>query len=87
MLYQLPQIAEAAIIGAPDETWGETGMAIVAVKPGQTLTEAQIVAHCREHLARFKCPQRVAFVEALPRNATGKVHKPTLRRTFLEQAT
>lgn len=87
VLYQLPQIAEAAIIGAPDETWGETGMAIVAVKPGQTLTEAQIVAHCREHLARFKCPQRVAFVEALPRNATGKVHKPTLRRTFLEQAT
>ncbi len=86
VLYQLPQIAEAAVIGAPDETWGETGMAIVAVKPGQTITEAAIVAHCRERLARFKCPQRVAFVEALPRNATGKVHKPTLRRTFLEAA-
>ena len=85
VLYQLPQIVEAAVIGAPDDTWGETGMAIVAVKPGETLTEAQIIAHCRERLARFKCPSRIAFVEALPRNATGKVHKPTLRQTFLEK--
>jgi fatty-acyl-CoA synthase len=83
VLYQLPQVVEAAVIGAPDDTWGETGLAIVAIKPGDTLSEADVIAHCRARLARFKCPQRVAFVEALPRNATGKVHKPTLRQTFL----
>ncbi|MCC2101082.1 MAG: hypothetical protein KDJ12_08780, partial [Hyphomicrobiales bacterium] len=43
-------------------------------------------AHCRERLARFKCPTRVLFIDALPRNATGKVHKPTLRASFLEKA-
>ncbi len=84
VLYQIPQIAEAAVIGAPDETWGETGLAIVVVKPRETLTEAQVIAHCRERLARFKCPSRVMFIDALPRNATGKVHKPTLRASFLE---
>ena len=84
-LYALPAIAEAAIIGQPDETWGETGLAIVALKPGQQITEAEVIAHCRERLARFKCPTDVVFVDALPRNATGKVHKPTLRTTFKER--
>ena len=84
-LYALPAIAEAAIIGEPDETWGETGLAIVALKPGQEITEAEIISHCRERLARFKCPTGVVFVEALPRNATGKVHKPTLREKFKER--
>ena len=85
-LYQIPQIAEAAVIGQPDGTWGETGLAIVVKKPGQELTEAQVIAHCRERLARFKCPSRVLFIDALPRNATGKVHKPTLRASFLEKS-
>jgi fatty-acyl-CoA synthase len=57
-------------------------MAIIAVKPGQTLTPAEIHAHCAANLARFKCPRLIEFVEALPRNATGKIHKPTLRKTF-----
>ena len=81
-LYALPAIAEAAVIGEPDDTWGETGLAIVALKPGQELTEAEVIAHCRARLARFKCPAGVVFVEGLPRNATGKVHKPTLRDRF-----
>ena len=85
-LYQIPQIAEAAVIGQPDGTWGETGLAIVVKKPGADLTETQVIAHCRERLARFKCPTRVLFIDALPRNATGKVHKPTLRASFLEKA-
>jgi fatty-acyl-CoA synthase len=82
VLYQIPQLAEAAVIGVPDERWGEVGKAIVAVKPGQVLTEAQILDHCRENLARYKLPRFIEFVEALPRNATGKVHKPTLREQF-----
>jgi fatty-acyl-CoA synthase len=85
VLYQLPAIAEAAVIGIPDATWGEIGLAIIALKPGQSLTEAEIAAHCRANLARFKCPRTIAFVPALPRNATGKVHKPTLRAQFLPQ--
>ncbi len=84
VLYQLPAIAEAAVIGMPDATWGEVGLAIIALKPGQSLGEAEIAAHCRANLARFKCPRTIAFVAALPRNATGKVHKPTLRAQFLQ---
>ena len=83
VLYQIPGIAEAAVIGVPDERWGEAGLAVVALKSSQTASEAEIIAHCRENLARFKCPRSVAFVDALPRNATGKVHKPTLRAQFV----
>jgi fatty-acyl-CoA synthase len=82
VLHQLAAIAEAAIIGVPNEQWGEVGMAIVAIKPGHTLTPAEIHAHCAANLARFKCPRLIEFVDALPRNATGKIHKPTLRKTF-----
>ena len=82
VLHQLTAIAEAAVIGIPDPQWGEVGMAIVAVKPGQRLTEADVFAHCAANLARFKCPRQVRFVDALPRNATGKIHKPTLRKEF-----
>jgi fatty-acyl-CoA synthase len=82
VLHQLAAVAEAAIIGVPNEQWGEVGMAIVAVKPGHTLTPAEIHAHCAANLAKFKCPRLVEFVDALPRNATGKIHKPTLRKQF-----
>jgi fatty-acyl-CoA synthase len=70
------------VIGIPSEQWGETGMAIVAVKPGHVITEAEIHAHCEVNLARFKRPRLIQFVDALPRNATGKIHKPTLRKKF-----
>jgi fatty-acyl-CoA synthase len=82
VLHQLAAIAEAAVIGIPDPQWGETGMAIIAVKQGQSITEAEIFAYCAKNLARFKCPRQIRFVDALPRNATGKIHKPTLRQTF-----
>jgi acyl-CoA synthetase (AMP-forming)/AMP-acid ligase II len=82
VLHQLPAIAEAAVIGIPNAQWGECGMAIIAVRPGHPITEAEIHAHCAANLARFKCPARIEFVQALPRNATGKIHKPTLRQQF-----
>jgi fatty-acyl-CoA synthase len=82
VLHQLDAIAEAAIIGVPSEQWGEVGLAIIAVRPGHDLTEAEIFAHCAANLARFKCPRLIRFVDALPRNATGKIHKPTLRQEF-----
>jgi fatty-acyl-CoA synthase len=82
VLHQLTAVAEAAIIGIPNEQWGEVGMAVVAVKPGHALTPAEIHAHCAANLAKFKCPRLIEFVGALPRNATGKIHKPTLRKQF-----
>ena len=82
VLHQLAAIAEAAVIGVPNEQWGEVRMAIVAVKSGHAVNEAEIHAHCAANLARFKCPRLIRFVDALPRNATGKIHKPTLRGEF-----
>jgi fatty-acyl-CoA synthase len=82
VLYQNESIAEAAVIGISDVRWGQVGRAVVVVKPGRDLTEDDVVAHCAANLARYKLPHSVVFTDALPRNATGKVHKPTLRREF-----
>jgi fatty-acyl-CoA synthase len=84
VLYQNEAIAEAAVIGMSDTRWGQVGRAVVVVKPGCSLTEDEVVAHCAANLARYKLPHSVVFTDALPRNATGKVHKPTLRQTFGE---
>ena len=83
VLYELPQVAEAAIIGVPSEKWGEVGLAVLALKPGTTIDRATVVAHCVSRLAKFKVPNDIAIVEVLPRNATGKVLKRELRLTFV----
>jgi len=82
VLHQIAAVAEAAVIGIPDPQWGETGLANIAIRSGSALSEADIHAHCAANLARFKCPRMIRFVDALPRNATGKIHKPTLRQIF-----
>ncbi len=79
VIYQLPQIAEAAVIGVPDERWGETGKVFISLKEGQSIEEKEIIEHCLKNLAKFKVPQSVEFIELLPRNATGKVLKRELR--------
>jgi len=84
VLYQLPAIAEVAIIGVPSDRWGETGKAVVVLKPGMELTEDEVIGHCIKNLAKFKIPSSVAFIEALPRNATGKVLKRTLREQYVD---
>uniref|UniRef100_UPI002DD674C7 AMP-binding enzyme n=1 Tax=Pseudorhodoferax sp. TaxID=1993553 RepID=UPI002DD674C7 len=83
VLYQLPQVAEAAIIGVPSDKWGEVGLAVLALKAGQTLDKDTVLAHCQGKLARFKIPTDIAIVPALPRNATGKVLKRELRKQFV----
>ena len=83
VLFQLPQVADAAIIGVPNERWGEVGMAIIVRKPDQALEEGDVIRHCLGRLAKFKVPQAVAFVDVLPRNATGKVLKRELRVQFV----
>ena len=82
VLVKVPGIAEAAVIGVPDERWGEVGRAILALKPGSAVTEEDIMRHCNDNLARYKQPRSIRFVDSLPRNATGKVHKPTLRQMY-----
>jgi acyl-CoA synthetase (AMP-forming)/AMP-acid ligase II len=79
VLARLDGIVESAVIGVPDERLGEVGKAFVVTKPGFDLDEATVIAHTREHLANFKTPRSVEFVDALPRNPGGKVVKPLLR--------
>ncbi len=82
VLYRLSEVAEAAVIGVPSARWGEVGRAVVVLREGTSLGAGDVVAHCARLLARYKLPHDVAFIDALPRNATGKVHKPTLRARF-----
>jgi acyl-CoA synthetase (AMP-forming)/AMP-acid ligase II len=75
----MPGVAEAAVVGIPDERLGEVGMAFVVPVRGQSVTPEGVIAWSREHMANFKVPRRVEIVDALPRNATGKVTKFELR--------
>lgn len=82
VIYSHPAVDDAVVIGVPDAHWGEVVLAIIVLKPAVTLTELEIVEHCREKLASFKKPELVRFVKSLPRNALGKVLKRTLREQF-----
>lgn len=79
VLFALPEVADAAVIGVPDEKWGESGLAFIVLKADCTLEPDAILTHCRANLAKFKVPQAVRFIDALPRNAAGKVLKRELR--------
>jgi len=77
-----PCILEAAIIGVPHATWGETIRAVVVIRPDATLTESELIEWCRARLTGFKCPTSVAFTDTLPKGGTGKVQKNVLRERF-----
>lgn len=79
-----PAVREAAVVGIPDEKWGELVTAVVVVvTPADPPTGAELIAHCRDRLAGYKCPKRVEFVEALPRTATGKIQKFKIRQQLV----
>lgn len=82
ILYELDEIAEAAVIGVQDDRWGETGLAVVVFKPGKQLSEAAMVDHMREKLAKYKIPKKFEILDQLPRNAAGKVLKKELKALF-----
>lgn len=80
-------VAEVAVIGIPDDKWGETIKALVVLRPGTEVTEQDLLAHCRRHLAHFKCPTSVERRDALARTATGKLQKFLLRAPYWEGRT
>jgi len=80
VLYKHPAVAACAVVAKPDETWGETPCAFIELKPGASATVEEIVAFCRERLARFKVPRHVVFAE-VPKTSTGKIQKYVLRET------
>lgn len=81
-LFSHPAVAEAAVIGAPDEKWGELVIALVVLHPGANATEDELRAHCRERLAGYKVPKRIEFRDELARTATGKLQKFKLREPY-----
>ena len=80
-----PAIKEVCIIGVPDPKWSEVGRAIVALKPGASATPDELLAFCGGQLAKYKIPQRVVFVDALPRNTLGKVNRGELKEKYSGQ--
>jgi 3-(methylthio)propionyl---CoA ligase len=78
VLYKHPAIAGVAVVAKQDDKWGETPCAFIEVKPGTDVTQAEIIAYCRDKLAHFKCPRHIVFTE-LPRTSTGKIQKYKLR--------
>jgi len=79
VLYEHPAVVEAAVVGRADERWGEVPVAFVVLRPGHSTTEEELTAHCAAQLAKFKVPKAVTFLDALPRNPSGKVLKRDLR--------
>jgi fatty-acyl-CoA synthase len=79
LLAAVPGIREVAVVGVPDEEFGQRLRAVVSLHPGAELSEGELQAHVRSHLARYKVPREVVFVGELPRNATGKILKRELR--------
>ena len=84
MIYRLPQVSEVAVVGLPDAKWVEAVSAIIVLKQGVQLSEAEVIQHCLSQMAGFKCPKRVFFTESLPKNPSGKLLKRELRQHYAE---
>ena len=85
-LYTHPAIQEAAVVGLPDDYRGEDVAAFVTLQPGAEATSAEIIAHCREHLAAFKAPHQVTFIDELPKTGSGKILRRTIREDAIDAA-
>ena len=86
ILYAHPAVLEAAVVGVPDPTWGESPLAIVVLRPQAQVAEQELVDFCRDRLAHYKCPKSVEFCDDLPKTPSGKVLKRTLREPYWQAA-
>ncbi len=84
VLYMHPAILECAVVGVPDQKWGETVKGIVVLKSGQKATEQDIIQFCKEKMTHYKAPKSIDFIETLPRTGSGKIHKKGLRDKYWE---
>jgi acyl-CoA synthetase (AMP-forming)/AMP-acid ligase II len=87
ILHEHRAVAEVAVIGVPDERWGEAVKAVVVLRPGTKATEAELVEHCRARLAGYKKPQSIDFVAELPKGSTGKILKREIRERYWQGVT
>ena len=81
-----PNVARVAVVGVPDPKWGENVTAVIVLKPGMTATEAEIIAAVKDHLAGYKKPKRVFFIDEMPKTVSGKLVKKDLRERFRADA-
>lgn len=84
VLLENPKILEAAVVGVPDPKWGEVGKAFIVVKEGEVLTREDVIQWCLDRLAKYKIPKHIEFVEALPKNAAGKIVRHVLKEWSAE---
>ena len=84
VLMSFPKIADAGVIGIPDDKWGEVGLAVVVKKPDTEVTESEIIEYCASKLAKYKTPKKVEFTDALPRTLTGKILKKDMRAQYIK---
>jgi long-chain acyl-CoA synthetase len=82
VIYQHPKVHECAVVGVPDDRYGEALLAAVVPAPGNTLTADELIEHCRGKIGGYKIPRRIAILDALPKSAMGKILKTELRRTY-----
>jgi fatty-acyl-CoA synthase len=82
MIYRLSSVSEVAVIGLPDPKWVEAVTAVIVIKHGLDLTEEDVMKHCQQHMAGFKCPKRIIFTKELPKNPSGKLLKRELRQLY-----
>ncbi|HZR22874.1 MAG TPA: AMP-binding protein [Vicinamibacterales bacterium] len=84
-IYQHPAVAEVAVVGAPDERWGEVVVAAVVLRDGHAITESDLLAFVRERISLYKCPEQLMFVAALPKGPTGKVLRRAVKESFVQR--
>lgn len=82
ILYQHPAVRECTVVSSPDDTWGETVRAVVVLHDGQNVTEMELITHCKERLAGYKCPKSVSFWDLLPKSVVGKILKKDVKEYF-----